>query len=192
MSSIKVTSSQSPISRSSRIGIIGAGPAGISVAHFLRREGYSNVTLLESAPHIAGKSSTFYHDNRGYDVGALMVGNNYSLVKSIVAELDCPLEKFYCGALDIDANKLMIENVCHIGIISDSFTKNMSHYLEEKKFFENVTLPDAWALAYTSAGYGYIQDDIPAAYFLKFIQNSENTIWRFKNGFQDFWIKMAK
>ncbi|CAG8461189.1 3686_t:CDS:2 [Cetraspora pellucida] len=219
MSTIKVTSSQSPISRSSRIGIIGAGPAGVSIAHFLRKEGYSNVTLLESAPHIAGKSSTFYHDNRGYDVGALMVGNNYSLVRSIAAELDCPLEKFYCGALDIDANKLMIENVRHIGIISDSFSKNMSHYLEEKKKFEKVNLPghgdlseshlyapivqylkdrkleylkDAWALAYTSAGYGYIQDDIPAAYFLKFIQNSENTIWRFKNGFQDFWIKMAK
>ncbi|CAG8507758.1 11086_t:CDS:2, partial [Dentiscutata heterogama] len=219
MSTIKVTSSQSPISRSSRIGIIGAGPAGISIAHFLRKEGYSNVTLLESAPHIAGKSSTFYHNDRGYDVGALMVGHNYSLVKSIAAELDCPLEKFYCGALDIDKNNFMIENVCHIGVISDSFSKNMSHYLEEKKLFEKVTLPghgdlsenhlyapisqylkdrkleylkDAWALAYTSAGYGYIQDDIPAAYFLKFIQNSENTIWRFKNGFQDFWIKMSK
>ncbi|CAG8432958.1 11019_t:CDS:2 [Diversispora eburnea] len=219
MSFTKVTSNQTPISRDSRIGIIGAGPAGISIAHFLRKEGYSNITLIESNSHIAGKSSTFIHQNRKYDVGALMIGNNYANIKSLADELNCPLDKFTGRALDFDSNKLITDDVNQIGIITKSFLDNMSCYLEEKKSFENVTLPghgdlsenmlyapisqylkdkkmdylkDVWNLAYTSAGYGYIQDDIPAAYFLKFILNSENTISYFKDGFENFWSKMSQ
>ncbi|CAG8438120.1 11242_t:CDS:2 [Acaulospora colombiana] len=214
-----VTSSSSPIPKNSRIGIIGAGPAGISTAHFLRKEGYSNITLLESSSHIAGKSSTFIHENRGYDVGALMIGHNYKNVKSLAEEFNCPMEKFNGSSLDFDTNKYISEDVSQIGILTNSFLKNMSHYLEERKAFQDISLPghgdlsenalyapitqylkdrkmeylqDAWSLAYTSAGYGYVQDDIPAAYFLKFIQNSENTIWYFKDGFQNFWSKMCE
>ncbi|CAG8670571.1 12136_t:CDS:1, partial [Acaulospora morrowiae] len=199
----KVTSYKTPISRDARIGIIGAGPAGISMAHFLRKEGYSNITLLESSSHIAGKSSTFTHENRNYDVGALMIGHNYTNIRSLAEEFNCPMEKFNGSSLDFDSNKFITENVDQIGILTKPFLENMTHYLEERKAFEDISLPghgdlsenmlyapitqylkdrkmeyllDAWNLAYTSAGYGYVQDDIPAAYFLKFIQNSENTI----------------
>ncbi|CAB4374211.1 unnamed protein product [Rhizophagus irregularis] len=218
MSYTSISHSSQPIPKNSHIGIIGAGPAGISIAHFLRKEGYNNLTLLESSSHIAGKSATFFHENRGYDVGALMVGHNYTNVKSLASELDCPLETFTGRSLDIENNNILVNDTNKIGIYS-KLLPNISHYLEEKQSFLDISCPghgqlserelyapitqflkdrnmsylkDAWSLAYTSAGYGYIQDDIPAAYFLKFIENSENTISYFKNGFQDFWSKMSK
>lgn len=207
-----------PISKTSPIGIIGAGPAGISIAYNLRKEGYKNITILESSSHIAGKSATFYHENKGYDVGALMVGHNYTNIKALASELDCPLETFCGRALDIDNNTYYVDNTDKIGIYP-KLLPNLNHYLEEKQSFLDISRPghgqlsecelyapitqflkdrdmpylkDAWSLAYTSAGYGYVEDDIPAAYFLKFIENSENTISYFKNGFQDFWSKMAE
>nr|CAG8565796.1 15096_t:CDS:10 [Entrophospora candida] len=220
--SIPITKSSNPIQKSSRIGIIGAGPAGISAAHFLKKEGYTNVIILESDSHIAGKSSTCYVDGRGFDVGALMVGNNYKNIKSLAKELNCQMDKFTGRALNIDVdnnkNQIMVDDTDKICIYSH-LLPHTNHYLKERSAYEKISLPghgnlsennlyapisqwlkdtkmeylkDAWSLAYTSAGYGYIQDDIPAAYFLKFIENSENNIWYFKNGFQDFWAKMAK
>jgi len=218
MSYTSISQLSQPIPKKSKIGIIGAGPAGISIAHFLKKEGYNNITLLESSSHIAGKSATFSHENRGYDVGALMVGNDYTYVKSLATELNCPLETFTGRALDIENNSIIFDDSDKIGIYS-KLLPNLTHYLEEKQSFLDISRPghgqlseselyapitqflkdhnmsylkDAWSLAYTSAGYGYIQDDIPAAYFLKFIENSENTISYFKNGFQDFWTKMSK
>ncbi|CAI2166280.1 17371_t:CDS:2 [Funneliformis geosporum] len=218
MSYTSVPQFTQPISKSSSIGIIGAGPAGISIAYNLRKEGYKNITILESSSHIAGKSSTFFHENKGYDVGALMVGHNYTNIKALAAELDCPLETFTGRALDIDNNTYYVDNTDKIGIYP-KLLPHLNHFLEQKQSFLDVSRPghgqlseselyapitqflkdrdmsylmDAWSLAYTSAGYGYIQDDIPAAYFLKFIENSENTISYFKNGFQDFWAKMSE
>src|SRR5205814_1778972 len=122
------------------IGIIGAGPSGISTAHFLRKQGYKNITILESSSHIAGKSAAFFHENRPYDVGALMVGNNYTNIKSLAAELDCPLETFTGRALDIEKNSIQMADTNKICIYRDLLS-NINHYLNEKQSFLDVSRP---------------------------------------------------
>ena len=50
-----------------RVGIIGAGPAGIHLAAELQRLGFNSVTLLERTARVGGKSLTIY---RNVDDGA--------------------------------------------------------------------------------------------------------------------------
>ncbi|RIA84255.1 hypothetical protein C1645_832547 [Glomus cerebriforme] len=186
MSYTSISHSSQPIPKNSHIGIIGAGPAGISVAHFLRKEGYKNITILESSSHIAGKSATFFHENRGYDIGALMVSHNYTNIKSLATEFNCPLETFTGRSLNIEDNSILVNDTDKIGIYS-KLLPNISHYLEEKQSFLNISRPghgqlserelyapisqflkdrnmsylkDAWGLAYTSAGYGFLVKNI--------------------------------
>ncbi|CAG8494441.1 2517_t:CDS:2 [Ambispora leptoticha] len=213
-----MTSPTQQIPKTARIGIIGAGPAGISAAYYLKKEGYQHITILDSSSRIAGKSGYYTVDSRKYDIGALMVGNNYTHIKELAQEYQCPLEKFQGRALDIDTRKIIHDDTDKIGIYH-ALIPHMNHYLGEKSVFEMASRPghgefserelyapisqylkdrkmeylrDAWGLAYTSAGYGYLSDDIPAAYFCKFIENSENTIRYFPNGFSELWEKMMK
>lgn len=206
------------IPKTSRIGIVGAGPAGVSFAYFLRKQGFNNITLLESAPHISGKSSSFEVGGRGYDVGALMVGTNYHHIHSLASALSCPLEPFKGRALDIDNGRLIHEDTSMI-CIYQKLLPHINHYLGERSHTQEISNPghgtlseeqlfppigqylkgkqmeymrDAWALAFTSAGYGYIDSDIPAAYFLKFVERSENKISYFPNGFCKLWEKMVE
>ena len=44
--------------RTARIGVIGAGASGLSVAHHLQRAGYDHVTVLEQEPRVGGKCSS--------------------------------------------------------------------------------------------------------------------------------------
>lgn len=52
-----------------RIGIVGGGPAGLSVAEELRDRGYRNITILEGRPDAGGKSITRELDGVMYDGG---------------------------------------------------------------------------------------------------------------------------
>src|SRR4051794_15188583 len=84
----------SPIVKAASIGIIGAGPAGLSAAHALRKQGHHDVIILEANNHLAGKSATFDVASRGYEVGALMVGANYNKISALAKEFDCSLARF--------------------------------------------------------------------------------------------------
>src|SRR5438874_2228777 len=132
MLSMPITQNLVSIKKSSRIGIIGAGPAGISAAYYLKKQGYKNVTIFDSNSHIAGKSSTYFIDGRGFDVGALMIGDNYKNVKSLADELNCPMETFTGRALNIDAttteNKYIVDNADKICVYSQ-LLPHTKHYL---------------------------------------------------------------
>lgn len=54
----------------SRIAIIGAGPAGLSAAHFLKRNGYQDVLVLEKLGRVGGMCRTITEDYRSFDLGA--------------------------------------------------------------------------------------------------------------------------
>ena len=43
------------------VGIIGGGPAGLSMARMLRDAGQVDATVFEALPQVGGKSFTFYH-----------------------------------------------------------------------------------------------------------------------------------
>ncbi len=53
-----------------RIAIIGAGPAGLSAAWFLKQNGYRSVRVFEKADRVGGKCLTFPFDGRRFDLAA--------------------------------------------------------------------------------------------------------------------------
>jgi hypothetical protein len=53
-----------------RIVIVGAGPAGLSAALYLKRKGYVQVTVLEKLGRVGGLCRTITQDYRSFDLGA--------------------------------------------------------------------------------------------------------------------------
>lgn len=79
--------SQNKINRDARIAIIGAGPAGLSTAWFLSKNGYHNVTVLEKLGRIGGLCKSITIDGLSYDLGANYVTWAYTEVLKIAKEL---------------------------------------------------------------------------------------------------------
>lgn len=53
-----------------RIAIIGAGPAGLSAAYFLKKQGYRDVLVLEKLGRVGGMCRTITEDYLSFDLGA--------------------------------------------------------------------------------------------------------------------------
>lgn len=70
-----------------RIGILGGGVAGLSLAYYLERAGYSDVTVLEAQDRAGGQCLGRDVDGRPYDVGAIFADASYSRVFSLTEEL---------------------------------------------------------------------------------------------------------
>jgi hypothetical protein len=71
---------------SPRIGIIGAGPGGLSLARLLTERGFADVTLLERAARPGGKSLTVQHEGIGHELGTCYVALGYTLARRWMAE----------------------------------------------------------------------------------------------------------
>lgn len=74
-----------------RIGIIGAGPAGLSVAHFLKQRGYKNLTVFEENAQVGGKCISKTVDGKSFDLGANYVTSNYKIVRTLAHQLKADL-----------------------------------------------------------------------------------------------------
>lgn len=55
-----------------KIGIVGAGISGLSLAHFLKQNGFSDLCVIEASSKIGGKCETFYYKGKSYELGAIM------------------------------------------------------------------------------------------------------------------------
>lgn len=71
---------------SPRIGIVGAGPGGLSLARLLTDAGYADVTVLEKNPRVGGKSLTVHHDGIGHEMGTCYVADGYTTCKKWMEE----------------------------------------------------------------------------------------------------------
>lgn len=66
-----------------RICIVGAGPAGIAIAHELAERGYRNVTILEKADRVGGLCLSEGFEGRAFDLGANYVTSAYKQVRRL-------------------------------------------------------------------------------------------------------------
>lgn len=73
-----------------RIAIIGAGPAGLSAAWFLKRNGYRKVRVFEKADRVGGKCLTFEHGGHRFDLAAHEMLAGYNDVMDIANALGVP------------------------------------------------------------------------------------------------------
>jgi len=80
------------LARNSRIAILGAGPAGLTVAHYLQQAGFESVTLFERHSDVGGKCCTAVDDQGlAYDMGAIELTSHDVNVLKIVEELNLEL-----------------------------------------------------------------------------------------------------
>lgn len=74
-----------------RILVVGAGPAGLSAAMYLRRKGYAHVTVLEKEGRVGGKCHSLVHDGVPYDLGANLTTPRYETIRPLAEELGLTL-----------------------------------------------------------------------------------------------------
>lgn len=60
-----------------RIGIVGAGPGGLSLARLLTDEKFADVTVIERLPRVGGKSLTVHHEGLGHEMGTCYTAEEY-------------------------------------------------------------------------------------------------------------------
>jgi hypothetical protein len=75
------------IDKASRIAIVGAGPAGLSTAWFLAKEGFCNVTVLEKLGRVGGLCKSLTVDGMSYDLGANYLTWEYQETLAIAREV---------------------------------------------------------------------------------------------------------
>lgn len=67
-----------------RICIIGGGPAGLSQAMYLEKEGYNNYSILEKAGEVGGKCHSPHYKGKRYETGAVMGADSYYSVMDVM------------------------------------------------------------------------------------------------------------
>ena len=82
------------IDRAARILILGAGPGGLSAAHFLRQYGYKNVTVFEKLGRVGGMCRSITEDNQTFDLGAVFASSSYREVLRMARSVGARLERF--------------------------------------------------------------------------------------------------
>jgi hypothetical protein len=63
--------------RDARVAVVGAGPAGLATAWFLRRAGFRHVTVFEERGRVGGLCNTLTEDYKSFDLGANYIAPNY-------------------------------------------------------------------------------------------------------------------
>jgi hypothetical protein len=83
--------------RSARIGVVGAGASGVSVARALGAQGFGQVTVLERGDRVGGKCWTVEHEGRTYELGAGGMTHRYRAVRAWTREAGITAAPKYSG-----------------------------------------------------------------------------------------------
>ncbi len=176
-----------------RIGVIGAGASGLSAAHYLRRAGHGNVTVLERAQQVGGKCCSVSVGPHVYELGAVLATRNYDttleLMESVGVEA-VPTDGMHC--FDADGHpidlfprsqipRLLWQVLLHYAWATRVRYRRINEpglvgidpdlYEPFARFAGQHALPslgEALALPFTGFGYGYF-DEIPTAYVMKYL-----------------------
>lgn len=193
-----------------RIGIVGAGPAGLTAAETLKQKGYTNVTVLEKTDHAGGKCSSIEYEGRMYEMGAGILSENNKTVRELAHRYDVKTElvDFDSPTLTLEANGTPAPayslrekmRLIREGMIYKRLIRHYHHITEHglSHVHPDLTIPFAeWAKKhhltllmqefakyFTGFGYDYFEET-PAAYVLKYY--SQKTINAFlKKAFYKF------
>ncbi|WVZ02958.1 hypothetical protein V8G54_023764, partial [Vigna mungo] len=199
-----------------RIGIVGAGPSGLSAAYALARLGYKNITVLEKHHTVGGMCESVEIEGKVYDLGGQVLAANsapviFHLARETASELE-ELDSHKLALIDHFTGKYQdikvaddyvsvmsltleiqekVKNCNRIGVhaVSDIASDLTPEYLKHHGL---KSVPKSVAYGYTASGYGFTQD-MPYAYLHEFTRTSmAGKIRRFKNGYTSLWQKIAE
>ncbi|KAL2328831.1 hypothetical protein Fmac_022258 [Flemingia macrophylla] len=199
-----------------RIGIVGAGPSGLSAAYALARLGYKNITVLEKHHTVGGMCESVEIEGKIYDLGGqVLAASSAPVIFHLARETVSALEELDSHKLAIidpatgeyqdikvadDYVSIMsltleiqekVKNRGRIGVhaVSDIASDLTPEYLEHRGL---KSVPKSVGYGYTASGYGFIQD-MPYAYLHEFTRTSmAGKIRRFNDGYTSLWQKIAE
>lgn len=76
----------SPEAARTSIAIVGAGAGGLSLARILTDRGFADVTVVERAPTVGGKSYTYHYQGLGHELGCCYQTWGYTHVREWMEE----------------------------------------------------------------------------------------------------------
>ncbi|KAJ7980735.1 AMP-dependent synthetase/ligase [Quillaja saponaria] len=187
-----------------RIGIVGAGPSGLSAAYALARLGYCNVTVLEKYHTVGGMCESVEIEGKVYDLGGQVLAASsapviFHLANEIGAELE-EMDSHKLALIDSSTGEYQDIKVAddYVSVISltlelqdkakdsgrigvhavSEFASDLTPAYLERCGLKSV--PKSVAYGYTASGYGFVQD-MPYAYIHEFTRTSmAGKIRRFK------------
>ncbi|MFI7407729.1 protoporphyrinogen/coproporphyrinogen oxidase [Streptomyces sp. NPDC049627] len=171
--------------------VVGAGPSGLTIARELERAGHL-VTVLEEQDTVAGKCQSVTVDGHAFDLGGHICTRRYERVARLVAELDVETERTTrYRVLDVERRVALRQSMA---FLRDGALQRYQA-LREREFprigepglahsaralaapvgrwlAEHGLEPmaESFGTGYTAAGYGYLDDDVPALYFVKYAE----------------------
>ncbi|RSN39693.1 hypothetical protein DMC64_37115 [Amycolatopsis sp. WAC 04197] len=173
--------------------VIGAGPSGLTAARELERAGHRTI-VLESADHVGGKAASVEFDGHPHDLGAHICTGRYRRLAALAAELGVateptPAERvlstgrsgrtttdmrfFVDGSVEryerLRAARFPRISEPGLAHSARALSAPLSEWLAENDLHSMYT---TFGLGYTCAGYGYPDDDLPALYFVKYVETT--------------------
>lgn len=178
-----------------RIGVIGAGAAGLVVARELQRRGIA-VTVIERASSVGGKGATFEVDGRHYDLGTHLCTSQYHDLRRLADEVGCPTEltdqlvsfdaetrrtyvvgDTFLGDIGSYARLLQLRREAFPGLGRPGLVHAAAELAEpvgpwlERHGLGSLVHTMSLDIGYTSSGYGYLDEpELPALYLLRMIE----------------------
>jgi glycine/D-amino acid oxidase-like deaminating enzyme len=171
--------------------VIGAGPGGLSAARELERAGH-RVTVLEERETVAGKCRSLEVGGLAHDLGGHICTNRYERTAQLIEELGVETERTTrYRVLDVERRTASRQAM---SFLRDPALRRYRALRERE--FPRIAEPglahSARALAapvtdwlaehrlqpmaasfgpgFTAAGYGYLDDALPALYFVKYAE----------------------
>ncbi len=171
--------------------VVGAGAAGLTVAHELERLGHRAV-VLESAGDIAGKAASAEVDGHVYDLGAHICTMRYVEVAALLDELGLESEPitpihvhdlhggrivpsdpafFQRGSMEryLSVRREEFPDLGRPGLAHSAavLARPAGEWLREHGL---TSMAGTLGPGYSSCGYGFLTGDLPALYFLKYAE----------------------
>ena len=173
------------------VAVVGAGPAGLSIARELERAGHRAI-VLEALPEVGGKCESVDIDDHAYDMGGHVCTTQYENVARLAVELGVPTEDTTPHRVyDIEAGESVPQSaaffqresfgryaelraaefphIAEAGLAHSAraLAQPVSQWLAEHGL---ESMAESLGTGYTAAGYGYLAGDLPALYFVKYAE----------------------
>ncbi|AES67729.2 AMP-binding enzyme [Medicago truncatula] len=175
-----------------RIGIVGAGPSGISAAYALSRLGYNNITVLEKHHAVGGMCESVEIEETESALEELDSHKLAIIDTSSGKYQDIKVADDYVSVMSLTLKiQEKVKNSGRFGVhaVSEVAADLTPEFLEHHGL---KSIPNSVAFGYTASGYGFIQD-MPYAYIHEFTRTSmAGKIRRFKGGYTSLWQKIAE
>ncbi|MFJ9903380.1 flavin monoamine oxidase family protein [Streptomyces sp. NPDC101152] len=171
--------------------VVGAGPSGLATARELERAGH-RVTVLEEQDTVAGKCRSVDIDGHAYDLGGHICTPVYERTAALLDELDVETERTSrYRVLDTEGGEAARQTMSFLGDgalrrylalrerefphiaepglahSARALAAPVAEWLAEHRLH---SMAESFGTGYTAAGYGHLDDDLPALYFVKYAE----------------------